>query len=73
MRVLTNLKDTVATDDLIGRIPIACKVLDLTLLRTEFLEKNSENAFSLENGRLETQMIPSESAPQEFSNEWSCQ
>jgi hypothetical protein len=28
---------------------------------------------SLENGWIETLMVPSESAPQELSNEWSCQ
>jgi hypothetical protein len=29
--------------------------------------------FSLGNGRIEKLMVPSESAPQELSNEWSCQ
>jgi hypothetical protein len=39
-----------------------------------FFEKNSENAFyspkKVESKKL---MVPSESAPQELSNEWSCQ
>jgi hypothetical protein len=34
-----------------------------------FCEKNSENAFP---PKIEKQMVPSESAPQELSNEWSC-
>jgi hypothetical protein len=29
--------------------------------------------FSSENGSIEKQMVLSESAPQELSNEWSCQ
>jgi hypothetical protein len=35
-------------------------------------EKNSENVFSQKNC-IEKLMVPSESAPQELSNEWSCQ
>jgi hypothetical protein len=38
-----------------------------------FFEKNSENAFSPENGWIVKLMVPSESAPQELSIEWSCQ
>jgi hypothetical protein len=39
---------------------------------TEVFEKNSENAFFSQNGWIEKLMVPSESAPQELSNEWSC-
>jgi hypothetical protein len=34
--------------------------------------ENSENA-SLRNYWIEKLIVPSESAPQELSNEWSCQ
>jgi hypothetical protein len=35
---------------------------------------NSENAlFPHKNGRIEKLTVPSESAPQALSNEWSCQ
>jgi hypothetical protein len=46
----------------------------LTLLGPRVFEKNPENAFSppkmVESKKL---MVPSESALQELSNEWSCQ
>jgi hypothetical protein len=44
---------------------------NLTGLR--FLDKNSENEFPPENGRIEKVMVPFERAHQELSNEWSCQ
>jgi hypothetical protein len=40
---------------------------------TERVHSFSENAFPPENGLIEKLMIPSESAPQELSNEWSYQ
>jgi hypothetical protein len=41
-------------------------------LRTDFFVKNSENAlYSPKNHWIEKLLVPSESAPQELSNEWS--
>jgi hypothetical protein len=41
--------------------------------RTFFLEKFRKCSFSPKNGRIEKLMVPTDSAPQELSNEWSCQ
>jgi hypothetical protein len=46
---------------------------NVSFLGLWFFEKNSENAFCPESDRLEKLMVPSESAPQVLSNEWSCQ
>jgi hypothetical protein len=58
------------------RIILAKSLLPMYFLSTLFkdwgFEKNSENAFFPPN-RIEKLMVPSESAPQELSNEWSCQ
>jgi hypothetical protein len=53
----------------------SCRLIPFTLtLRTEFfLERLLKMHFSPKNGWNEKLMTPSKSAPQELSNEWSCQ
>jgi hypothetical protein len=49
-------------------------LLGVNYLKTEIFEKNSENAlFPHKMVELKKIMVPSESASQELSNEWSCQ